>query len=79
MQISVHADRKLTKRGIFQPKNSKKNAVVVRSVLDSNCKRFRDTALREKFNLKPKTEMKKTHSNNRGNYTHQYNEVKEKP
>ena len=55
MQISVHDDTKWTKRGILQPKNSKKNVVVVRSVLDSNCKRFRDTALREKFNLKPET------------------------
>ena len=55
MQISVHADMKSTKRGIFQQKTPKKNAVVVRSVLDSNCKRFRDTALREKFNLKPET------------------------
>ena len=59
-------------------KNSKNNAVVVKSVLDSNCKRFRDTAMRENFNLKPETEMNKTHSNNRGNYTQQYNEVKEK-
>ena len=35
-------------------KKSKKNAVVVKSVLDSNCKRFRDTAMRENFNLNPK-------------------------
>ena len=57
---------------------NKNNAVVVKSVLDSNCKRFRDIAMRENFNLKPETKMKKAHSNNRGNYTHQYNEVKEK-
>ena len=36
-------------------KNSKNNAVVVKSVLDSNCKRFRDTGMRENFNLKPET------------------------
>ena len=60
MQISVKADMKLTKRGIFQQKNSKNNAVVVKSVLDSNCKRFRDTAaMRENFNLKPETKMEK--------------------
>ena len=33
---------------------------------------------RENFHLKPETQMKKAHSKNRGNYTHQYNEVKEK-
>ena len=51
---------------------------MIKSVLESDCKRFRKSAIREYFNLRPKTQMKKTHSNNRGNYTHQYNEVKEK-
>ena len=59
-------------------KNSKNNVVVVKSVLDCNCKRFRDTAMRENFNLKIETYMKKTHSNIQGNYTHEYNEVKDK-
>ena len=48
MQISVHPDRKSTKRGIIQQK-TQKNAVVVKSVLDSNCKCLRDTAMRENF------------------------------
>ena len=78
MQILVQADMKSTKRGIFQQKNYKNNPVVVKSVLDSNCKRFRDTAIRENFNLKTETQMKKTQFNNRGSYIHQYNEVKEK-
>ena len=63
MQISVHADMKSKKRGIFQ-KKTKNTAVVVKSVLDSNCKRFCDIAMRENFKLKPETQMKKTHSNN---------------
>ena len=40
-------------------KNSEKNAVVVKSVLDSDCKRFRDTAMRKNVNLKPETQMEK--------------------
>ena len=51
---------------------------MVKSLLESNCKRFRKRAIRENFNLKPETQLKKTHSNNGGNYTHQYKEVKEK-
>ena len=79
MQCSVNADVKSTKRGIFQLKTLKKNAVVIKSTLDSNCNSSRDTAIRENFNVKPETQMKKTHSNNnRGNYIHQYKEVKDK-
>ena len=78
MQCSVSSDVKWTKRGIFQQKTLKKNAVVIKSTLDSNCNRSRDTAIRENFNVKPETQMKKTHSHNRGNYIHQYNEVKDK-
>ena len=59
-------------------KNPKINPFMTKSVLESNCKRFPKNAIREYFNLKPETQMKKTHSNNRGNYTHQCNEVKEK-
>ena len=58
--------------------NLKINPDVIKSVLESNCKRFRKSAIGEHFNLKRETQMEKTHSNNRGNYTHQYNEVKEK-
>ena len=45
-------------------------------VLDSICKRFLDTAIREKCNLKPEIQIK-THSNNWGNHFQQ-NEVKKK-
>ena len=51
---------------------------MIKSVLESNCKRFRKSAKRENFNQKPEAQKKETHSNNRANYTHQYNEVKEK-
>ena len=68
---------KSTKEAIFH-KKPKINLVVAKSFLESNCKRFRESAIRENFNLKPETRLKNTHSNNGGNYTHQYNEVKEK-
>ena len=58
MQISLHAHMKWTNRGIFQQK-LQKNAVLVKSVLDSDCDCFSDTARRENFNLKPKIWMKK--------------------
>ena len=56
MQISVHADMKSTKRGIFQ--QTKNNTVVNKSVLDSCCKRSGDTAIPKNFNLKPATRKK---------------------
>ena len=40
-------------------KNSKNNPVVVKTVLHSNCKNFRDTALPQNFNLKPEIQIKK--------------------
>ena len=54
------------------------NLFVIKSVLESNCKRFRKRAKRQNFNQKPGAQKKKTHSNNWGNYTHQHNEMKEK-
>ena len=78
MQILVHTDMKLTKEANFQQKNLKIKPFVVNSLLESNCKRFRKSAIRKNFNLKRETQPKKIHSNNGGNYTHQYNEVKEK-
>ena len=51
---------------------------MLKSLLESNCKRFRQSAIRENFNLKSETQLNETHSNNGGNYTHQYDEVKEK-
>ena len=68
LQISVHTDMKSTKEAIFQQKTP---------LLESNCKRFRQSAIRENFNLKLDT-AENTLSNNGGNYTHQYHEVKEK-
>ena len=58
LQISVHTDMKSTKEAIFQ-KNPKINPFVVKSLLESNWKRFRQSAIRENFNLKPKTQLKK--------------------
>ena len=68
---------KLTKEAIFQ-KIPKINPFVVKSLLESNCKGFRQSAIREKFNPKPEKQLQKTHSNNECNYTHQYKEVKGK-
>ena len=51
---------------------------MLKSLLESNCKRFRQSAIRENFNLKSETQLNETHSNNGGNHTHQYDEVKEK-
>ena len=51
---------------------------MVKSLLESNDKRFRQSAIRENFNLKPETQHRKTHFINRSNNTHQYSELKEK-
>ena len=67
----------LDEKSHFPTKNPKINPFVVKSLLESNCKRFRQSAI-ENFNLKHETKLKKTHSNNGGNYTYPYNEVKEK-
>ena len=69
---------KSTREAISQQNNPTINPLVVKSLLESNCKRFRKSAKRENFNLKPETQLKKTQSNNGGNCTHQYNEVTEK-
>ena len=69
---------KSTKRGIRRPKKTRINPFVAKSLLESNCKRFRQSAIRENFNLKPETQLQRTHSNNGDNYTNQNNEVKEK-
>ena len=63
---------KSTKEAIFQQENPKINPLVVKSLLESNYKRFRKSAIRENFNLKPETQLKKTHSYNGGNCTNQY-------
>ena len=62
----------------YSNKKLQENPVVVKSHLDSNSKRFRETVWRENFKLKPETHMKRSQSNNRGNYREEYNGVKEK-
>ena len=43
----------------FPTKNPKINPFFVKSLLESNCKRFRQSAIRENFILKPETQLKK--------------------
>ena len=62
----------------FLTEKPKINPFMIKSLLETNYKHLRQNAIRENFNLKPKTQLKKIHSNNGGNYTHQYNEEKEK-
>ena len=61
----------------FRTNNPKINPLKAKSLLESNCKRFHQSAIRENFNIKPETQLRKTHSNEGGNYSHQY-KVKEK-
>ena len=68
----------VNEKSLIAMKNFKINLIVIESVLESNCKRFRKTAKRENFNQKPGAHKEKTHSNNWGDYTHQHNERKEK-
>ena len=58
-------------------KTSKVNIFEVKSVLESNFERFRKSAIRENFNLKRDPQMKKTYLNQRCNFIHQHNEVRE--
>ena len=79
--LSIHADFPPCRYEVDElrhllTKNSKKIPVLVKSLLNSNFKRFRDTAIRENFQLKLKKQMKKTLYKNKGNYIHQNKEVK---
>ena len=62
-------------RSHFPTKKNKINPLVVKSLLESNCKRFGQSAIGENFNLKLETQLKKLIPQDGGNYTHQYNEV----
>ena len=78
MQISVHTDMKSTKEANFDQKTPKSIPFVAKSLLEpiadvSIKMQYEKTSI---YNLKHSWE--KTHSNNGGNYTNQYNEVKEK-
>ena len=59
-------------------KTSKVNIFEVKFVLESIFKRFRKSAIRERFNLKRYTQMKKTDSNKRCNYFHQHSKNERK-
>ena len=48
----------VNERSHFLTKNPKINPCEVKSLLESNCKRFRQSAIRENFNLKPETQLK---------------------
>ena len=50
----------------------------VKSVLESTCKRFRKSAMRENFTVKQDPQVKETLSNSRCNYIHQHNKYKRK-
>ena len=43
----------------FPTKNPKINPFSVKSLLESSCKRFRQSAIKENFNLKHETQLKK--------------------
>ena len=43
----------------FLTKKPQINPFVVKSLLESNCKRFRQSAIRENFGLKPETQLRK--------------------
>ena len=43
----------------FLPKNPKIKPFVVKSLLEPKCKRFRNSAIRENFDLEPETQLKK--------------------
>ena len=58
MHISGLVDMKSTKKSDSNEKLQNQSFAVI-SLLESNCKRFRKSAIRENFNLKPETEMEK--------------------
>ena len=78
MQISLHTDMKSTKEAIFQQQTPKSihswSNLFWNPIANVSVKvEYEKTTIQ---NLKHS--WKKTHSNNVGNYTHHYNEVKEK-
>ena len=52
--------------------------MVVKQLLESICKRSRNTSIREKLNLQPDLQMKKTQSDEQRSYIYQQEELKEK-
>ena len=76
MNISVHAEIKLRKRGIFQQESFQIQSIRGQITFGIYLQMFRNTALREQFTLK-QPQVEKSLSNIRRNYNLQYNEVKE--
>ena len=58
-------------------KTSKVNIFEVKSVLESIFEQFCKSAIQENFNLERDPQMKKTYFNQRWNFIHQHNEVRE--
>ena len=63
-KLAIHADfspyrYEVNERSNFSTKITKINPFVAKSLLESNCKRFRQNAIRENFNLKHETHLKK--------------------
>ena len=69
LKISVHAESKSTERGKFQPQNCSIDCFVVKSLLESICKRFPNAE--KNINMKLDPQMKKTQSNKQCNYFRQ--------
>ena len=49
---------------------------MIKSVFESNCKRFRQCAIGDIFNLNPKTQLRRNHSINGDTYSHESNQAK---
>ena len=58
MQSSVHTDKKFNEKGHIPLETFKINPFVIKSVLESNCKRFRKSAKREIVHQKPEAQKK---------------------
>ena len=52
--------------------------MVVKQLLESICKRSRNTTIPEKLNLQPDLQMKKTRSDEKRSYIYQQEDLKEK-
>ena len=75
LQISVHKDKKSTKKP-FSKEKPKIFLVVIKLVFKSNCKRFRQSTIREYSNLELETHMKKLIQLNEASKPIKKNEIK---
>ena len=60
----------------YSRKKPKLNPFMIKSVFESNCKRFRQCAIGDIFNLNPKTQLRRNHSINGDTYSHESNQAK---